>query len=60
MSVCKKGERILATSFEKAAKFEHGFWLQVLGDHARFLHDSLAPQETELIHAANYFIQTFD
>ncbi|WP_434088001.1 DUF2935 domain-containing protein [Cytobacillus solani] len=60
MSECKKGEWKLAVSFEKTAKFEHRFWLQVLGDHARFLHDSLAPQETELIDAANYFIQTFD
>lgn len=50
----------MATDFKQTAKFEHGFWLQVLGDHARFLHDSLAPQEKELIDAANYFIQTFD
>lgn len=50
----------MAVSYEQAAKFEHRFWLQVLGDHARFLHDSLAPQETALIDASNYFIQTFD
>lgn len=60
MSVSRKGERMLTASFEETAKFEHGFWLQVLGDHARFLHDSLAPQEIELIQLANYFIQTFD
>ncbi|WP_090990477.1 DUF2935 domain-containing protein [Bacillus sp. OV322] len=46
--------------FEKAAKFENGFWLQILGDHARFIHDSLVPQEKEWIDTANYFIQTFD
>ncbi|MGG3988125.1 DUF2935 domain-containing protein [Bacillus smithii] len=46
--------------FEKAAKFEHGFWLQVLGDHARFIHDSLGPQEQREIDLARYFIQTFD
>lgn len=50
----------MTVSYEQAAKFEHRFWLQVLGDHARFLHDSLAPQEKALIDAANYFIQTFD
>lgn len=54
-----KGERNVA-SYEKAAKFEHGFWLQVLGDHARFIHDSLAPGEKEAIERANQFIQTFD
>ncbi|UOQ94317.1 DUF2935 domain-containing protein [Halobacillus shinanisalinarum] len=46
--------------FEKTAKFEHGFWLQVLGDHARFIHDSLAPQQKQEIDLAEYFIQTFD
>ncbi|MEJ9211241.1 DUF2935 domain-containing protein [Bacillus smithii] len=46
--------------FEKAAKFEHGFWLQVLGDHARFIHDSLGPQEQREIDLARYFVQTFD
>lgn len=47
-------------SFEETAKFEHGFWLQVLGDHARFIHDSLGPGEKELIDKANNFIGTFD
>lgn len=47
-------------SFEQTAKFEHGFWLQVIGDHARFIHDSLAPKEKELIEQAQYFITTFD
>ncbi|WNS73810.1 DUF2935 domain-containing protein [Bacillus sp. DTU_2020_1000418_1_SI_GHA_SEK_038] len=50
----------MAASFEKAAKFEHGFWLQVLGDHARFILDSLAPSEKEFIQEANYFIGVFD
>ncbi|MFE8702711.1 DUF2935 domain-containing protein [Cytobacillus sp. FJAT-54145] len=47
-------------NFEKVAKFEHEFWLQVLGDHARFIHDSLSPKEKSEIDKANYFIQTFD
>ncbi|TCJ02346.1 DUF2935 domain-containing protein [Cytobacillus praedii] len=60
MRLCKRRREKLAVSFETSAKFEHKFWLQILGDHARFLHDSLAPQEIELINSANYFIQTFD
>jgi hypothetical protein len=47
-------------NFEQTAKSEHGFWLQVLGDHARFIHDSLAPSEKNDIEKAKYFIQTFD
>jgi len=48
------------SSYEQAARFEHGFWLQVLGDHGRFIHDSLAPSQKEEIEAAKYFIYTFD
>jgi hypothetical protein len=40
--------------------FEHQFWLQILGDHARFIHDSLSPDEEEKIARSSYFIQTFD
>ncbi|WNC13761.1 DUF2935 domain-containing protein [Brevibacillus brevis] len=40
--------------------FEHRFWLQILGDHARFIHDSLAPKEGEEIERAKYFIESFD
>lgn len=47
-------------NFETAAKFEHGFWLQILGDHARFIHDSLAPKEQQEIDTASKFIQIFD
>lgn len=50
----------LSTSFEKSARFEHGFWLQVLGDHARFIHDSLAPTEKNEIETAKYFKNVFD
>jgi len=41
-------------------KFEHRFWLQVLGDHSRFIFQSLAPKEQEEIQLANGFIQQFD
>jgi hypothetical protein len=60
MNEVLKGDKMLADHFEQAAKLEHGFWLQVLGDHARFIHDSLGPNEKEFIEMANYFIQTFD
>jgi hypothetical protein len=40
--------------------FELHFWLQILGDHGRFIHDSLAVSETEKIKAASYFITQFD
>lgn len=36
-------------NFDQVALFEHRFWLQVLGDHARFIFDTLSPQETEEI-----------
>lgn len=50
----------MVQSYTEAAAFEHRFWLQVLGDHARFLHESLAPVEKEEIETAIYFINTFD
>jgi Domain of unknown function (DUF2935) len=40
--------------------FEHRFWLQILGDHARFIFGSLAPNEQEEIERAKYFIELFD
>lgn len=47
-------------SFEKEALFEHRFWLQILGDHGRFIHDALAPSEVEKIQKSIYFIRSFD
>ncbi|KHF41947.1 DUF2935 domain-containing protein [Halalkalibacter okhensis] len=47
-------------NFYHSALFEHRFWLQVLGDHARFIRDSLSPMETEFVQSAITFIQTFD
>ncbi|MFE0505347.1 DUF2935 domain-containing protein [Peribacillus butanolivorans] len=46
--------------WEKKARFEHQFWLQILGDHSRFIHESLAPVEQENIEIASEFIQIFD
>ncbi|WP_438447902.1 DUF2935 domain-containing protein [Gorillibacterium sp. sgz5001074] len=47
-------------NYAEASAFELRFWLQVLGDHARFIHDSLAPSEQAEIHRARGFIQAFD
>lgn len=48
------------TAYEEAASLEHRFWLQVFGDHARFIKDSLSPDEAEEIRRAQAFIQIFD
>jgi hypothetical protein len=40
--------------------FEHRFWLQVLGDHARFIFHALSPEETEEIQEAQWFIKVLD
>lgn len=40
--------------------FEHRFWLQILGDHGRFILNELSPEETEEIKGARLFIETFD
>ncbi len=48
-------------NFSAEALYEHRFWLQVLGDHARFITTSLAPTvERSLIQQAQYFIVIFD
>ncbi|MEH7222816.1 DUF2935 domain-containing protein [Bacillus sp. JJ1566] len=47
-------------SFHEEALFETQFWMQVLGDHSRFLHDSLAPSEKERIGKTEQFIISFD
>lgn len=42
------------------ALFEHRFWLQILGDHARFIFNGLSSKEAEDVQKANRFIQWFD
>lgn len=44
----------------KVSSFEHRFWLQILGDHARFIFNTLSPKEAEYIHKAHHFIQATD
>lgn len=50
----------MAKDFNEAAIQEHRFWLKILSDHAKFLHEALAPAEQEEIDTAKYFINTFD
>lgn len=40
--------------------FEHRFWLQIMGDHSRFIFFSLAPTESIYIQKAQDFIILFD
>ncbi|WP_144552264.1 DUF2935 domain-containing protein [Bacillus sp. X1(2014)] len=46
--------------FEKTARFEHRFWLQILGDHSRFIYESLSPNQKQEIETASTFIRVFD
>ncbi|WP_431800490.1 DUF2935 domain-containing protein [Halobacillus andaensis] len=46
--------------FKDSADFEHTFWLQILGDHARFIRDALYPSETKDIHHASEYVKAFD
>ncbi|CAM4392058.1 DUF2935 domain-containing protein [Paenibacillus alkaliterrae] len=45
---------------EEQALFEHRFWLQILGDHSRFIYNTLSPKETQDTEAASQFISHFD
>lgn len=47
-------------SFQQEALDELHFWLQILGDHGRFIHDALAPGQTAWIDTASAFIDRFD
>ncbi|REK71453.1 DUF2935 domain-containing protein [Paenibacillus paeoniae] len=45
---------------DNQAWFEHRFWLQILGDHARFIYNALSPIELKDIQTASRFIHHFD
>ena len=40
--------------------FEHRFWLQIMGDHARFIFLSLSPNEMDFLQRAQDFIVNYD
>lgn len=46
--------------YVRQGTFELRFWLQILGDHARFLKQALAVQEIDEINKADHFIRSFD
>ncbi|WP_181350280.1 DUF2935 domain-containing protein [Thalassobacillus sp. CUG 92003] len=47
-------------SYLQDAAFEHQFWLQIMGDHARFIHSALYPDEEENLKVTSQFITQFD
>lgn len=44
----------------ESALFEHRFWLQIMGDHSRFIFLTLAPSESKYLATAQEFIILFD
>jgi len=44
----------------QSALYEHRFWLQILGDHARFILNTLSPIENQDVQAAGSYIEAFD
>lgn len=44
----------------QSALYEHRFWLQILGDHARFIYNTLSPVEKQDIEVAQSYIEAFD
>lgn len=46
--------------FTNEVIFEQRFWLQIMGDHARFIFYSLSPNEAEAIKQSKQFIEIFD
>jgi hypothetical protein len=46
--------------FIKEAVFELRFWMQILGDHSRFIYNSLSPKEVTRIAKAKEFMTSFD
>ncbi|AFH60954.1 DUF2935 domain-containing protein [Paenibacillus caseinilyticus] len=48
------------SGFVRSALFEHRFWLQVLGDHARFIKGGLSADEKVELERAEGFIRLMD
>lgn len=44
----------------KLTLWEHNFWLQILGDHSRFILNALSPRESYFVQQAVRFINLFD
>lgn len=50
----------MISDFQNVSLFENRFWLQILGDHSRFIMNALSPAEKENIQKAEEFIALFD
>ncbi|WP_078554734.1 DUF2935 domain-containing protein [Bacillus alkalicellulosilyticus] len=50
---------MLNSNLEISVWEEHQFWLEILEDHAHFIHDFLAPSETKWIDMAKQYITSF-
>jgi hypothetical protein len=48
------------TSYNESVLFEHRFWLQILGDHSRFIFNALSSKQSDEIKQAEHFIVLFD
>ncbi|WP_226585569.1 DUF2935 domain-containing protein [Halobacillus litoralis] len=46
--------------YAEQARFEHLFWLQILGDHARFIRNSLCDSEEETMKKAIEYVHLWD
>ncbi len=60
MEYTGKGDVFFSRTLYDESLVELHFWLQILGDHSRFIHDSLAPSEKKYIEMANMFKNRFD
>lgn len=47
-------------NIKELSLWEHNFWLQILGDHSRFILNALSPGETYFIQQSVRFINLFD
>lgn len=46
--------------FVDVALFEHRFWLEIMGDHGRFIYSNLYPKEVKAQNNALFFINSYD
>ncbi|WP_325176790.1 DUF2935 domain-containing protein [Paenibacillus alkalitolerans] len=49
----------MLTASDLSAWEEHRFWVEILGDHARFVRDALSPEEAGWVAAAQAYIGDF-
>lgn len=53
-------EKEASADYRESAFFEHRFWLQVMGDHARFIFGTLGPLEQAEIRQAAMYRDAYD